>query len=102
MGKAVLAGDAPASAHDHSGHGSGRMPASHLPGTMGHAAMVGDEAPAVGGPTGLDALLYPPPPLPYQPGRVREYTLTATDADLEVAPGVSFPGGSTTARLRGR
>jgi FtsP/CotA-like multicopper oxidase with cupredoxin domain len=92
VGKAALAGDAPASAHDHSGHGPGRMPASHLPGTMGHAAMVGDDAPAVGGPTDLDSLLYPPPPLPYQPGRVREYTLTATDADLEVAPGVFFPG----------
>jgi Multicopper oxidase len=92
VGKAALAGDASASAHDHSGHGPERMPASHLPGTMGHAAMVGDEAPAVGGPNDLDALLYPPPALPYQPGRVREYTLTATDADLEVAPGVFFPG----------
>ena len=58
---------------------------------MGHAAMVGDEAPAVGGPTDLDALLYPPPALPYEPGRVREYTLTATDTELEVAPGVFFP-----------
>ena len=44
------------------------MPANHLDGSMGHAAMVGDEAPAVGGPTDLDALLYPPPALPYEPG----------------------------------
>jgi FtsP/CotA-like multicopper oxidase with cupredoxin domain len=92
VGKVALAGDATAGGHDHSNHGPQRMPANHLQGTMGHAAMVGDEAPAVGGPTDLDALLYPPPALPYRPGRVREYTLTATDADLEVAPGVSFPG----------
>ena len=58
---------------------------------MGHAAMIGDEAPAVGGPNDLDALLYPPPALPYEPGRLREYTLTATDVELEVAPGVFFP-----------
>ena len=58
---------------------------------MGHAAMIGDEVPAVGGPNDLDALLYPPPALPYEPGRVREYTLTATDVELEVAPGVFFP-----------
>ena len=32
-----------------------------------------------------------PRALPYRPGRVREYTLTATDVDLEVAPGVFFP-----------
>ena len=64
---------------------------NHLEGSMGHAAMVGDEAPAVGGPTDLDALLYPPPALPYEPGRLREYMLTATDTELEVAPGVFFP-----------
>ena len=32
-----------------------------------------------------------PPALPYEPGRVREYELTALDTDLEVAPGVFFP-----------
>ncbi len=58
---------------------------------MGHAAMIGEGAPAVGGPHDLDALLYPPPALPYEPGRVREYTLTATDRELEIAPGVFFP-----------
>ena len=42
--------------------------------------------------TNLDALLHPPPALPYEPGRVREYTLTATDREIEVAPGVFFPG----------
>ena len=35
---------------------------------MGHAAMIGAGAPAVGGPNDLDALLYPPPALPYSPG----------------------------------
>ena len=89
VGKAALGADGePARA----GHAHERMPANHLDGPAGHAAMVGDEAPAVGGPRDLDALLYPPPALPYRPGRIREYTLTATDADLEVAPGVFFPG----------
>jgi FtsP/CotA-like multicopper oxidase with cupredoxin domain len=54
--------------------------------------MVGRQAPAVGGQNDLDSLLYPPPPLPYEPGRVREYALTATDRELEVAPGVFFAG----------
>ena len=59
---------------------------------MGHAAMINSQtAPAVGGPNDLDALLYPPPALPYQPGRVREYTLVATDREVEIAPGVFFP-----------
>ena len=53
--------------------------------------MIGDAVPAVGGPHDLDALLYPPPPLPHEPGRVREYALTAVDKELEIAPGVFFP-----------
>src|SRR5262245_15172693 len=57
----------------------------------GHAAMIGDGAPAVGGPNDLDALLHPPEALPHNPGRVREYTLSAVDRDIEVAPGVFFP-----------
>jgi manganese oxidase len=57
----------------------------------GHAAMIGEDAPAVGGPTDLDGLLYPPPALPYRPGRVREYELRAKDVDVEIAPGVFFP-----------
>ncbi|MBA2296889.1 MAG: multicopper oxidase domain-containing protein [Actinobacteria bacterium] len=59
--------------------------------SLGHAAMIGENAPAVGGPNDLDALLYPPPPLPHQPGRVREYTLRAIDKEVEIAPGVFFP-----------
>ncbi|MGE5690672.1 MAG: multicopper oxidase domain-containing protein [Pseudomonadota bacterium] len=59
--------------------------------TLGHAAMVGEGAPAVGGPHDLDALLLPPPPQPYRPGRERRYTLTAADRELEIAPGVFFP-----------
>jgi FtsP/CotA-like multicopper oxidase with cupredoxin domain len=57
----------------------------------GHAAMIGPEVPAPGGPTDLDALTYPPPASPYQPGRVREYTLVAQDVDLEVAQGITYP-----------
>src|SRR4051812_8158576 len=49
---------------------------------MGHAAMIGDGAPAVGGPHDLDALLSPPPALPAKRGRVREYTLTAVDKEI--------------------
>jgi FtsP/CotA-like multicopper oxidase with cupredoxin domain len=58
----------------------------------GHAAMIGDQVPAPGGPHDLDALLRPPPALPYKRGRVREYTLAAYDAEIEVAKGVTFPG----------
>jgi FtsP/CotA-like multicopper oxidase with cupredoxin domain len=57
----------------------------------GHAAMVGEAAPAVGGPTDLDSLLYPPPPRPRRSGRIVEYELVARDVEVEVAPGVFFP-----------
>jgi FtsP/CotA-like multicopper oxidase with cupredoxin domain len=67
--------------------------ATHLHGDqhLGHAAMIGGVAPAPGGPNDLDDLLIPPPALPYEPGRVREYTLVARDEDIEVAQGVTFP-----------
>jgi FtsP/CotA-like multicopper oxidase with cupredoxin domain len=57
---------------------------------VGHAAMIGDEVPAPGGPNALDALLTPPPALPHKPGRVREYELTALDRTIEVAQNVEF------------
>ena len=57
----------------------------------GHAAMIGEAVPAPGGPHDLDGLLVPPPALPYEPGRVREYTLVAEDREIEVAEGVMFP-----------
>jgi FtsP/CotA-like multicopper oxidase with cupredoxin domain len=76
LGKLALGGDAEA-ADPHAHHTA-----------LGHAAMVGTEAPAVGGPHDLDALLYPPE---RQPGPVHEYTLTAVDRELEIAPGVFFP-----------
>ena len=67
--------------------------ASHL-GTAhqraGHAAMIGTEVPAPGGAGDTDELLIPPPALPHQPGRVREYELTAIDRTIEVAQGVTF------------
>ena len=55
-----------------------------------HAAMIGDAVPAPGGPNDLDALLHPPSALPHKPGRVREYELTASDRQIEVANGVFF------------
>jgi FtsP/CotA-like multicopper oxidase with cupredoxin domain len=58
---------------------------------LGHAAMIGDEVPAPGGPNDLDALLYPQAPEPAQPGRVREYTLHAMENDIEVAQGITYP-----------
>ena len=72
--------------------GAGAAGASHAGhAALGHAAMIGEAVPAVGGPRDLDALLYPPPALPYEPGRVREYSLVARDVELEIAPGVFFP-----------
>jgi FtsP/CotA-like multicopper oxidase with cupredoxin domain len=58
---------------------------------LGHAAMIGEGAPAPGGPNDLDHLLVPPPALPHEPGRVREYDLVAVDREVEVAQGVFFP-----------
>ncbi len=52
--------------------------------------MLGPSVPAPGGPHALDSLLVPPPALPHEPGRVREYTLTAIDKEIEVAQGVRF------------
>lgn len=79
-------GPAEAGTHEHGAHAGETNQA-----VLGHAAMIGEGAPAVGGPRDLDALLYPPPPHPPGPGRVREYTLTAVDKQLEIAPGVFFP-----------
>jgi manganese oxidase len=78
LSKFAFGGDARAAEHDHSAH-------------VGHAAMIGEGAPAVGGPRDLDALLYPPPPRPAKPGQIAEYELVAHDRDVEVAPGVFFP-----------
>jgi manganese oxidase len=72
-------------AADHTNH------AGHEPHALSHAAMFGEQAPAAGGPNDLDALLYPPPATPHSPGRVREYTLVASDRDVEIAPGITFP-----------
>ncbi len=80
VGRFVLDEGAGAAGANHAGHAA-----------LGHAAMIGEAVPAVGGPRDLDALLYPPPALPYEPGRVREYRLVASDVELEIAPGVFFP-----------
>jgi manganese oxidase len=79
---ALAEGDRGAAAGSHAGHHGG---------ALGHAAMLHDQAPAVGGPHDLDELLHPPQALAHRPGRVREYTLTAVDKELEIAPGVFFP-----------
>src|SRR5215216_722767 len=96
----LLAGAAPivvagplaklALADDHGGAPSASH-ARHHDSALGHAAMLGEQAPAVGGPHDLDELLHPPNALPHRPGRVREYTLTAVDREIEIAPGVFFP-----------
>ena len=83
LGKLALDGDAAAAerglqTHEHGHH------------AMGHAAMIGPQAPAVGGANDLDALLHPPAALPHRPGRIRDYVLHASDRQIEVAPGVFF------------
>jgi FtsP/CotA-like multicopper oxidase with cupredoxin domain len=85
LGKLALDGDATAAEQHVHVHRHGH------PQATGHAAMYGESVPAVGAPHDLDALLYPPPPQPASPGRVREYSLTAVDRELEIAPGVFFP-----------
>ncbi|MDQ3867750.1 MAG: multicopper oxidase domain-containing protein [Actinomycetota bacterium] len=65
--------------------------AAHTESDRGHAAMIGADAPAPGGPHDLDELLFPPAALPHEPGRVREYELVAVDREIEVAKGVTFP-----------
>jgi FtsP/CotA-like multicopper oxidase with cupredoxin domain len=81
--KLGLDGEARAAEHEHHAAAPEHGPS--------HAAMFGEEAPAVGGPHDLDHLLYPPPALPHKPGRLREYTLVAQDRDIEIAPGIMFP-----------
>jgi FtsP/CotA-like multicopper oxidase with cupredoxin domain len=71
----------------------GETSATHLGherASLGHAAMIGPEAPAPGGPGAQDAALLPPPALPHRPGRVREYDVVAVDRTIEVAQGVFF------------
>ncbi len=80
-----LAGAAAAQGGDELDH------TGHEDGGFGHASMIGAEVPAVGGPDDLNALLYPPPVLPHEPGRVREYEFTAFDTDVEIFPGINFP-----------
>lgn len=91
-GTAPLAAAAPLAKLAADAQGGRHRPAAHRHErhALGHAAMVGAEVPAPGGPHDLDHLLYPPPPLPHRPGRVREYVLTAVDREIEVAKGVFF------------
>jgi len=68
---------------------------------MGHAAMIGAEVPAPGGPHAQDAALLPPKPLPHEPGRVRKYDLTALDHSIEVAQGIHFDAWSYNGSVPG-
>ena len=68
----------------HEGH-------DHAHAAVGHAAMIGEEAPSIERSAAIDALLTPPPALPHRPGREREYELVASDVDIEVAQGVTYP-----------
>jgi len=63
---------------------------AHSEADLGHAAMIGPDVPAPGGPHELDDLLLPTKALPYKPGRVRDYHLVAHDRKIEVAQGVHF------------
>ena len=83
LAKLALGEAAAASAAEHAGMAMG---------PMGHAVMIGAEVPAPGGPNELDELLYPPKVLAHKPGRLREYTLVASDRQIEVAKGVFFSG----------
>ncbi|HEY7381889.1 MAG TPA: multicopper oxidase domain-containing protein [Gaiella sp.] len=91
VGKLALGGEASAAGAGDARHLATHEGHDHLHAVMGHAAMIGEDVPAVGGPHDLDALLHPPEALPHKPGRVREYTLVARDVEVEVAPGVFFP-----------
>lgn len=55
------------------------------------SAMMGEEVSAPGGPNETDHFLNLPPAKPYQPGRVREFTLIAGEHDIEIADGLTFP-----------
>ena len=84
-------------------HGSERsaMHLGHEQAHLGHSAMMGEEVPAPGGPHAQDDALDPPKPLPYKPGRVREYDLTALDHKIEVAQGVHFDAWSYNGSVPG-
>lgn len=59
-------------------------------------AMMGEHVAAPGAPDATDELLNLPPAKPYQPGRVREFTLVTEEHDVEVADGLTFPAWTYT------
>jgi FtsP/CotA-like multicopper oxidase with cupredoxin domain len=68
----------------HEGH-------DHAHAIVGHAAMIGSDAPSIERDPAIDALLIPPPARPHSPGSPREYQLVARDVDIQVAQGVTYP-----------
>jgi FtsP/CotA-like multicopper oxidase with cupredoxin domain len=94
VGTAPLVAAAPLSKLAFAGTGEGERVASHRGhdhDRLGHAAMVYDQVPAPGGPHDLDALLLTERPKPLAKGQAREYRLHASDREIEVAQGVTFP-----------
>ena len=77
------------------------MHMGHEHAKLGHAAMIGAEVPAPGGPHAQDDVLFPPKALPHQPGRVREYDLAALDHSIEVAQGIHFDAWSYNGSVPG-
>src|SRR4051794_29743365 len=91
LAKLALAETGGAGSHVHAEMGHAEMGHAAMGhSAVGHASMIGADVPAPGGPRDPDAILSPPPVLPHQPGRVREYTLAAVDIDIEVVKGVTF------------
>jgi FtsP/CotA-like multicopper oxidase with cupredoxin domain len=88
IAKLATSGSGHASPAEHARHAEMHRGHEHM--RQGHAAMIGSQVPAPGGPHDIDHLLHPPAALPHQPGRVRAYSLTAVDRELEVAKGVTF------------
>ncbi|MCW2973668.1 MAG: multicopper oxidase, type 3, partial [Thermoleophilia bacterium] len=83
-------------ARGHGGHGgvAGTTAAAanaQLPDMEPGMNMVGDAVRAPGGPHATDALLNLPPAQPYEPGRLRQFTLRVEEHDIEVADGLKFP-----------
>ncbi|MCW2962509.1 MAG: multicopper oxidase, type 3 [Thermoleophilia bacterium] len=93
-------GDSTLQARGHGGHGAvaGTISATAAEmAEMDHgAAMIGEGVAAPGEPDATDYLLDLPGPKPYQPGRVREFTLVTEEHDLEVAEGLTFPAWTFT------
>ena len=66
------------------------------------ANMIGPDVSAPGEPGDTDYMLNLPPAEPYQPGRVREFTLVTEEHNIEIAEGLEFPAWTFGMRPVGR